>query len=332
MLTDILHFDSLVVFVLTAIAIIPIAKLIGDSTEALAHYYSTGVSAVLNSTCGNLVEIVLAVFAIKAGLIDLVKASITGSILGNILLISGLSLIAGGFPRKELTFRKSTIEIQTSMLMIALAGLLTPTIFSLTTNRSPVILSDFVALIMILVYIIGIIFSFRYNKHIITSEARPVDVVSPNGWSKRTSIAVLGCSTIAAAFLSEILIRSVEHVGKNFQLSELFIGVVVVAVIGNAAEHSSAITLARKGKVDLSLEITSASSIQIALFAVPILVLAGLIMDTPVTLVFTLFEVVAVFLAVLLAHFVASDGSTNWLEGLQLLSLYMIIAATFFFM
>ncbi len=331
-LSDFFRLNALFVFAVSAAAIIPMAKLIGDSTEALAHYYSTGVSALLNSTFGNMVEVILAVFAIRAGLMDLVKASITGSILGNILLIGGLSLLAGGLRFRDLSFRKNIISVQTSMLSIAVVGLVTPTVFSVTTGRSPTLLSDFVALLMVLTYFAGLLFTFRTHRHIITPAVEEVEASSPFGWSKRKSLAILGGSAVAAALLSEILIRSVEEAGQSLHLSELFVGAVVVAVVGNAAEHSSAITMARKGKMNLSLEITSASSIQIALFVVPVLVFSGLLLNSPVTLAFTEFEVITIFLAVILAHFVSHDGEGNWLEGVQLVSVYLIIAATFFFL
>ncbi len=331
-IVDLLHFDRLVVFIISAVAIIPMAKLIGDSTEELAHHYSAGMSAILNSTFGNLVELILAILAIRAGLIDLVKASITGSILGNILLISGLSIFVGGLKHREQSFNKSTIGVQTSMLTIAVVGLVTPTIFAATTGQSPVVLSDILAVLLMVTYFAGLLFTFTTHKHLISPTTPSIEEAPGRGWSKKMSLAVLGGAAVAAAVLSEILIRAVEEVGKNLNLSEVFVGAVVVAVIGNAAEHSSAILLARKGKMDLSLEITSASGIQVALLVVPALVFAGLILNSPVTLEFTMFEVIAVFLAVLLAHFVAHDGRSNWLEGLQMLSVYLIIAITFFFL
>jgi Ca2+:H+ antiporter len=331
------HADHLVLFVVSAIALIPLAKLIGDSTEHLATYYGPTAGSLLNVTFGNAAEIIIAVVAISAGLLDLVKASITGAIIGNILLILGLSVIAGGFRYKEQTFSRENISIQSSMLFLAIIGLAVPTILA-STILSPLenqvqVLSDALAFILLIVYVLGIVFTFITHKHLFTPPETAEDIQESHGthWSKKKSFLLLAVSMAGVIVVSEILVASVETTGEELGFGQLFVGAIIVGIVGNAAEHSSAILLARKGKMELSIGIAAGSGTQIALFVVPILVFAGIAMGQPFTLVFTLLELATIFLAAIILNLIVHDGKSNWFEGVMLTAVYIIIAIAFFF-
>ena len=360
-------YDSLVVFLISAISLIPLAKLIGDSTERLSVYYGPTVGSLLNVTFGNSAEIIIAIVAISAGLLNLVKASITGSILGNILLVFGLSLIAAGAfeKNKEQSFSRHNASIQTSMLFLAIIGLAVPTILSNTVLRTTAtttttitspeqldnqariqLLSDILAFLLLSAYISGIVFTFVTHKKLFYQingqqmeeklHGRPAQQQErqyhhDSIWSKKTSFLILAITMIGVVAVSEVLVDSVEATTKRFGFGELFVGAVVVGIVGNAAEHSSAIMLARKGKLDLSIGIAAGSGTQVALFVVPILVIAGMVMNHHFTLVFTVFELVAIFLAAIILNLIAHDGKSNWFEGFMLTIVYIIFAAGFFF-
>lgn len=333
------HADHLVLFVISAIALIPLAKLIGDSTEHLATYYGPTAGSLLNVTFGNAAEIIIAVTAISAGLLDLVKASITGAIIGNILLILGLSVIVGGFRYKEQSFSRENIGTQSSMLFLAIIGLAVPTILASTIlspseNQGQVqLLSDALAIILLIVYILGIVFTFVTHKHLFTLPETAEDIHESHGthWSKKKSFLLLAASMAGVIVVSEILVASVETTGEELGFGQLFVGAIIVGIVGNAAEHSSAILLARKGKMELSIGIAAGSGTQIALFVVPILVFAGIAMGQPFTLVFTLLELATIFLAAIILNLIVHDGRSNWFEGVMLTAVYIIIAIAFFF-
>ena len=323
------------------IGLIPLAKLIGDSTEHLATHYGTTFGSLLNVTFGNAAEIIISVVAINAGLIELVKASITGSILGNIMLIFGLSLIAGGVKHKEQIFNRENAGLQSSLIFLAIIGLAIPTILS-TTVLKPIdlesqlklqILSDVLAIVLICVYVAGILFTFFTHKHLFVAPGGADEVLEQNHnrWSKRKSFLILGASMVGVVAVSEILVGSVEETSKQFGFGELFVGAIIVGIVGNAAEHSSAILLARKGKIDLSIGIAAGSGTQIALFVVPILVMVGIILGQPFTLEFTLYELATLFLAAIIMNLIAHDGKSNWFEGIMLTAVYLIIAIGFYF-
>ncbi|MFL6341895.1 MAG: calcium/proton exchanger [Nitrososphaeraceae archaeon] len=362
---ELVHAEHIVLFVVAALGLIPLAKLIGDSTEHLAAYYGATLGSLLNVTFGNAAEIIIGVVSINAGLLDLVKASITGAILGNILLIFGLSIIAGGFKYKEQFFNRQNTGVQSSMLFLSVIGLAVPTVLAATTLK-PVyvssqiklqILSDSLAFLLLAVYIAGIIFTVFTHKHLFFAQP-PVEVQTEmegqkrlslgrketekegeveeeewnhKRWGKKKSFVLLGISMAGVIIVSEILVGSVEATTKEFGFGELFVGVVIIGIVGNAAEHTSAIILARKGKIDLSIGIAAGSGTQIALFVVPILVIAGIIIGKPVTLVFTIFELVSIFLAAIILNLIAHDGKSNWFEGLMLTTVYVIIAIGFYF-
>jgi Ca2+:H+ antiporter len=285
-------------------------------------------------------------------LLDLVKASITGAILGNILLIFGLSIIAGGSKHKEQFFNKENTGVQSSMLFLAVIGLAIPTVLA-TTALEPLdtsdqlkiqFLSDAIAFLLLAVYVAGIIFTFITHKHLFSVQLSPetreegkekVEQIEGREednrhWSKKKSFVLLGISMAGVVIVSEILVGSVEATTKEFGFGELFVGAIIIGIVGNAAEHSSAIILARKGKIDLSIGIAAGSGTQIALFVVPILVIAGIVMGRPFTLVFTIFELVSVFLAAIILNLIAHDGKSNWFEGVLLTAVYIAIAIGFF--
>jgi Ca2+:H+ antiporter len=344
------HANHIVLFVIAVIALIPLAKLIGDSTEHLATHYGPTMGSLLNVTFGNAAEIIIAIVAISAGLLDLVKASITGAIIGNILLIFGLSVVVGGFRFKEQKFSRENIGFQSSMLFLAIIGLAVPTIMAYTVlppSEHPgeiQLLSDSLAIILIIVYILGIIFTFFTHKHLFVQPEEPATAAG-NGaqpaaahdddhhghWSKKKSFILLAASMAGVIVVSEILVGSVEATGEELGFGELFVGAIIVGIVGNAAEHSSAILLARKGKMELSIGIAAGSGTQIALFVVPILVFAGIALGQPFSLVFTLFELAVIFLAAIILNLIVHDGRSNWFEGVMLTAVYVIIAIGFFF-
>jgi Ca2+:H+ antiporter len=349
-----IHAEQLIIFVVAAISLIPLAKLIGDSTEHLASHYGATLGSLLNVTFGNAAEIIIAIVAINAGLLELVKASITGAILGNILLIFGLSIMISGFKFKEQFFNKENTGIQASMLFLAVIGLIIPTVLAATVlnpgdelNQIKIqFLSDALAFLLLAVYIAGLVFTFFTHKHLFTSRLvnQGVDEIAVKGknnntkenlqqleMSKKKSFILLGLSMAGVIVISEILVGSVEVVTAEFGFGELFVGAIIIGIVGNAAEHSSAILLARKGKMDLSIGIAAGSGTQIALFVVPILVIAGILLNRPFTLVFTGFEIISVLLAAIIMNLIAHDGKSNWFEGVMLIAVYIIIAIGFFF-
>lgn len=328
---DFLHFSPTILFFLSALAIVPLAKYIGEATEELSIYTGPAVGGLLNATFGNATEFIISIFALQAGLIEVVKASITGSIIGNLLLVLGMSIFFGGLKRNKQEFNKTAAMSVGSSLLLAVIALVVPAIFTLTApqigGRIIEQLSIFVAVFMIIVYCASIYFTLVTHKHLYVSE---VGEVGPN-WSKAKSIGVLLIATIFVGWMSEILVGSIEPIVKNLGWTELFIGIVVVAVIGNAAEHTSAIVMALKNKMDLAIQVSVGSATQIVMFVAPLLVLVSLFFKQQMSLVFNIFELVSIVLSVLIVNFVVEDGESNWLEGLQLIMAYAIIAVAFFF-
>ena len=358
------HSEPLLIFIFAAIALIPLAKLIGDSTEHLAIHYGTTIASLLNVTFGNAAEIIIGIVALSAGLVNLVKASIIGSIIGNILLIFGLSLVVGGLKQKEQFFNKENTSYQSSMLFLAIIGLAVPTILSITVSNPTTevslvgqgniqFISDVLAFVLLGVYIASIIFTFVTHKHLFAIPSMEREEVNglrgikgnklykdidnqrqhseDSHWSKKKSILLLGAGVIGVVLVSEVLVSSVEVTIKKFGFGEVFVGAIIVGIVGNAAEHSSAIMLARRGKLDLSIGIAAGSGTQVAIFVVPILVITGIVLNRPFNLVFTIYELAMVFLAALILNLIAHDGKSNWFEGIMLTAAYIMIAVGFFF-
>jgi len=323
--------SPLIMFFLSALAIIPLAKFIGEATEELSVYTGPALGGLLNATFGNATELIIGIFAIRAGLIEVVKASITGSIIGNLLLVLGMAMFAGGLKHKKQEFNKTASITSASVLLLAVAALVMPAIFNLTAPSAGNVivekLSILVAVFMLVVYFSSLWFMLYTHRHLYAEEVGELEAK----WSKLKSITILLIATAAVAWVSEILVGSIEPIIKNFGWTELFIGVIFVAIIGNAAEHTSAIIMARKNRMDLALQISVGSSTQIAMFVAPFLVLVSLFFREQMSLIFNSFELVAIILSVMIANLVVEDGESNWFEGVQLMMAYAIMGVAFFF-
>lgn len=328
------------VFFLSCLSIIPLAGLIGSSTERLAERTSEGIGALLNATFGNAAELIIALLALNAGLYDVVKASITGSIIGNILLVLGLSFLAGGMKYSVQKFNPTGARTLSIMLTLASIGLIAPALFHYFGHneiaRRENDLSVEIAVVLIVTYGFSLLFSLKTHKQLFVGSV-PDEIGTAGGahrqWSIQKSLLTLLVSSAAVAWMSEILVGTVEPAAHAMGLTSVFIGVIVVAIIGNAAEHSSAVSAALKNRMDLSVGIAVGSSIQVALFIGPILVFASYcIGPSTMDLVFTPIEVIAIGLAALINYQIASDGESTWIEGIQLLSVYCILAIVFYFL
>ena len=327
--------DSVLVFAAAGIGIVPLAWSMGLATEELGKHAGPGVGGLLNATFGNATELIIALVALFNGLQDVVKASLTGSIIGNVLLVLGLSMVAGGLKHKRQTFSREASGILTAMLLLAVIGLVMPELYVLSTEAkggtSRLTLEEMsigIAGILLAAYILGLIFSLGTHKDLFNPVS---DVKEKPRWSIRLSMAVLIVSTILVAVQSELLVSSLEKAKSSLGMTDLFIGVIIVAVVGNAAEHSSAIIMARKNKMELSVSIAMSSTAQIALFVGPFLVFASLLTPAVMTLNFEIFELIAIALSAAVLSAVVSDGQSNWYEGVILVLVYAIMAVAFFF-
>lgn len=331
-----LHWDPVVIFAIACVALIPLAGLIGEATEALAAVTGPKIGGLLNATLGNAAELIITIVAIRAGLLDLVKASITGSILGNLLLVMGASLLLGGLRHGRQTFNRQSQATNATLLVLATIALVIPSLFnhSLDGEELSVMTEEYislgVAIVMIIVYGLGLFYTLRSDKSTALSHAGGTETEAPH-WSVRTSLIMLALATGATVWMSEILVHEVEAVTAALGLSEFFLGIILIPLIGNVAEHLVAVQVAMKNQMDLSLEIALGSSLQIAIFVAPVLVFVALAFGQYLNLVFNQFEVVALIAAVLVANLVAADGETNWLEGAQLIAVYLVLGVAFFF-
>jgi Ca2+:H+ antiporter len=339
------HADPVLIFATAALGVIPTAALMGRSTEELAARTGPGIGGLLNVTFGNFPELVIAFFALREGLQEVVKASIIGSILGNILLVMGLAMLVGGWGRARQTFSATGAQVQASMLLLAAVALVMPTIFQLVHGGSlPRVgeeivnfgtdlehMSFAVAIILLLSYIAGLIFSLRTHQHLFNPEHGEDDHVD-TAWPVRRSVITLAGAGVAVGLMSEILVGSINEASETIGLSNFFVGLIVVAVVGNAAEHWVAVYFAMRDKMDLAVNIAVGSSAQIALFVAPVLVLLSfLVGPNPMALVFNGYELGAVLLALLIANLVIADGESTWYEGLQLLAVYTVLGIVFFY-
>ncbi|HWB68478.1 MAG TPA: calcium/proton exchanger [Solirubrobacterales bacterium] len=335
--------DAGLVFVASALGIVPTAALMGRATEELAARSGPGVGGLLNVTFGNAPELIIALFALGQGLHEVVKASIVGSIIGNILLVLGASMLAGGLGREKQTFSRTSASVQTSMLLLAAAALLMPAIFELVEGkglpRPGAELVDYgstvehlslaVAVVLIATYVLGLVFSLKTHRDIFNPDYEDEDTW---GWSVRTSIVALAIAGVLVGVMSEVLVGSISEASHAVGLSEFFIGAIVVAIVGNAAEHWVAVLVARKDKMDLAVNIAIGSSAQVALFVAPVLVLASFFLGPhPLALVFNGFELGAILIAILIANYVTQDGESTWFEGAQLLAVYVVFGIAFYY-
>lgn len=326
------HQAPLLVFLLACCAVVPLAGFMGDATEHLASRTGPTVGGLLNATFGNAAELIIGLVALNAGLIPLVKFSIIGSILGNLLLIMGLSLVAGGLRATELRFSRTAAGMSAGMLAAAVVGLVFPALMHATHPAGPALdelhMSEGVAAVLLLTYGFSLLFTLKTHKWLMGGDPHEVP---RRAWGAGKALMVLAIATAAIAYLSEMLVHSVQEAGDAVGLTPMFVGLIIIPLIGNAAEHASAIMMARRGKMDLSLQIAYGSSTQIALLVAPVLVFAGVLMGQDMNLVFSPFEVVAVGLAVVITAIGTTDGESHWFEGVMLLAVYALIAIAAFF-
>lgn len=326
-------------FFFAAVAIIPLAGWMGSATEQLSHRLGQGIGGLLNASFGNAAELIIALMALRAGLIDVVKASITGSIIGNLLLVLGAAVFAGGLRHKSQQFNKTAVRASCTALILAASALIIPSVFHHTAARQPggwtpaaeQNLSLAIACVLLATYIALLIFSLGTHRQLYTGTPDTKDFDEP-AWSVKRSVIVLIVATGAVAWVSEFLVGAVEAARHSLGVTETFVGIIIVAVVGNAAEHSTAVTMALKNKMDLALGIAIGSSLQIALFVAPVLVFCSYLFSYPLNLEFTLPEIAAVVMAAFVADQISGDGESNWLEGVQLLALYAIIGLLFYFL
>ena len=332
-----LEWGDLIVFITAALAILPLAAWMGTATEEITVVVGPGIGGFLNATFGNATELIIALVALNAGLIDVVKASITGSIISNLLLVMGLSMLLGGIRYKEQTFESVVARVNASSMNLAVIAILLPTAMNYTSigisEATVQNLSLAVAIVLILVYGLTLLFSMKthaylYEVGVAEIEEDEVTHEKPNLWL--WSGVLLVC-TLLVAWESELLVDSLEVATSKLGLSALFTGVILVPIIGNAAEHATAVTVAMKNKMDLAMSVAVGSSMQIALFVAPVLVIAGWIVGQPMDLDFNPFELVAVAVSVLIANSISSDGKSNWLEGTLLLAAYTVLGFAFYF-
>jgi Ca2+:H+ antiporter len=341
---ELAHGGAVLLFAVSALGVIPTAALMGRATEELAARSGPGIGGLLNVTFGNAPELIIALFALNAGLHEVVKASIVGSIIGNILLVLGASMYIGGLGRDRQRFNATAASAQSSMLLLAIAAVVMPAVYELVSgtglpspnseridyDSSVEHLSLITAIVLIGAYVGGLVFSLRTHRDLFNPQIEDEELdLEP--WSVRKSVGALAVAGVAVAVMSEILVGSISETAEKAGISEFFIGAIIVAIVGNAAEHWVAVLVARKDKMDLAVNIAIGSSAQIALFVAPALVLASyLIGPGPLALVFNGFELSAIVLAALIANQVTQDGESTWFEGLQLLAVYTIVAVTFF--
>jgi Ca2+:H+ antiporter len=348
------------VFLTSCLSIIPIAGWMGDATEHLAEHTGEGIGGLLNATFGNAAELIIALVALSQatadnGMHDVVKASITGSIIGNILLVLGGACLAGGLRYKTLQFSGPAVRSYSSMLFIAAISLVLPAVFHYVGGKNLAArerdLSVEISVVMLVTYALSLVFSLKTHKNLFEGDATEHEspselpqIAAPQEsspgvavvekeevWSLKKSLGVLGVATVVIGVLAEWMVGSVTHAAEAFGMSSVFVGIIVVAIVGNAAEHSTALMAARKNRMDLALGVAIGSSIQIALFVAPVLVMASHFLGhDPMDLVFSPMEVIAVVVSVLIAEQITGDGETHWLEGVQLLSVYAVLALVFY--
>ncbi len=335
----VVHASPVALFLTSAIAIVPLAGLMGKATEMLATRVGAGLGGLLNATFGNAAELIIAIFALRAGLGELVKASLTGSIIGNVLLVFGLCALFGGVRHSRQAFNRTAANLGATMLLLSAVALVVPAVFYLiggasgsaaleTAERS---LSLEISVVLMVCYVLALVFSLGTHGHLFEGTGGSSHEPEASVWPLRRSLAVLFASAAMVGWMSEILVGGAGETAETLGMSEVFIGVIIVALVGNAAEHSTALMAALKDKMDLALNIAVGSSVQIALFVAPLLVfLSYAVAPEPMDLLFTPLEIVAVAIAVLVVGQISDDGETHWMEGALLLAVYAILGLAFF--
>jgi Ca2+:H+ antiporter len=339
------HANPVLVFSAAALAVVPCAAVMGEATEAIAAKTGPGIGGLLNVTFGNAPELIIAFFALLEGLQEVVKASLVGSIMGNVLLVLGAAMLVGGLPRDKQTFSRTAANAQSAMLLLALAALIFPALFQLIHGGGlPAVgeervdfgsdlekLSFGVAIILLVSYLAGLFFSLRTHRAVFNPYQEESEEEAHH-WSLRRAAIYLAVSAVVVGVMAEILVGSISEAAEDIGLSEFFVGLFVVAIVGNAAEHWVAVLVASKDKMDLAVNIAIGSSAQIALFVAPLLVLLSFVFGpNPMALVFNGYELGGLMFAVLIANFVTQEGESNWFEGVQLLALYAVLGLVFYF-
>ncbi|MDO6657889.1 calcium/proton exchanger [Anaerobacillus sp. 1_MG-2023] len=332
---SLLHWSQTLMFIVYCLTIISLAAFMGRATESLAVISGPRIGGLLNATFGNAVELIISIFALREGLIEIVLASLTGSVLGNLLLVAGLSFFVGGLKFKRQKFNVFDARHNSGLLMFGvIVAFVIPEVFSMGMSDAEAIsLSTGISIILIMLYLAALFFKLVTHRgvyqHVSDQEGGDHAHEEPE-WSRKKAMLVLALSTAAVAYVSESLVHTFETVGETFGWSELFIGVIIVAIVGNAAEHASAIIMAYKNKMDVAVEIAVGSTLQVAMFVAPLLVLISLFFPVQMPLVFTLPELVTMVTAVLLMIVISNDGETNWFEGATLLAAYLIMGIGFY--
>jgi Ca2+:H+ antiporter len=337
--------DPIIIFFSSALGVVPTAALMGRATEELAHRAGPGIGGLLNVTFGNAPELIIALFALEKGLQEVVKASIIGSILGNLLLVMGAAMLIGGWGRERNKFVAEAASAQATMLLLATVALVLPAMFLIARGGELPQLSDeatnfpsaveqmsfAVAIVLLLSYFAGLWFSLRTHRDVFNPDTEEEDAAA-HAWSIKKSVGLLALAGVAVGFMSEILVGSIEEASKGIGLSPFFVSLIIVAIVGNAAEHWVAVYFAARDKMDIALAIAIGSSAQIALFVMPVLVLLSFVLGPfPLSLEFSGLEIGAILLAVLIASHVSQDGESTWFEGVQLLAVYVVVGIVFYF-
>ncbi|MFJ5716207.1 calcium/proton exchanger [Neobacillus sp. NPDC093127] len=328
-----MHWPSMILFILYCITIIALSSFMGRATESLAIVAGPRIGGLLNATFGNAVELIISIFSLKAGLVGIVLASLTGSVLGNLLLVAGLSFFIGGLKFKRQEFNVFDARHNSGLLIFAvMIAFVIPEVFSMNMNETKTIsLSIGISVILIVLYLAALFFKLVTHRGVYqpSGETEEHEKEVPE-WGKGKAIAVLFIATIAVAYISEHLVHTFEFVAESFGWTELFIGVIIVAIVGNAAEHASAVLMAYKNKMDVAVEIAIGSTLQVAMFVLPVLVLISLFFEQSMPLLFSWQELIAMVSSVLLMVIISNDGESNWFEGLTLLAAYVIMGIGFF--
>lgn len=319
------------VFAACALGIVPLAGLMGEATEALAHRAGPAAGGLLNATFGNAAELIITVFALRAGLVTLVKASLIGSILGNLLVILGLSIVAAAWRVPEITFSATVAAASLGMMVLAVTAFAAPALYAIAHPApDPLVIlhiSDGIAVFLVVTYLLSLVFTLRTHRSLLQPDAGGGE----HHWAPKLAIAILAGATALVAWLSEILVGVTEEASHAIGLSEAFVGLILIPIIGNAAEHATAVVVARKGQMELAFQIATGSSTQVALFVAPVLVAVGHGMGRQMDFAFSSFEVAALGLASIAVAVLALDGKSNWFEGVQLIGLYGVLAVVAFF-
>ncbi len=321
-------------FVLCALALVPLARIMGEATEVIAHQLGSGLGGLMNASFGNAAELIIAIAALRAGHPEVVKASITGAILGNILLVLGMAILAGGLTREKQTFNATAALSGAGMMFLALTAIAIPDVYHVSRGEEAVPhlqpLSIAIAVVLLLLYVLSLVFPLKTHAHIYAGEEDDTEVEEPR-WSTKTAVVYLLLATVGVVVVAEFMIHALEPAIATFGFTHTFVGVIVIAIVGNAAEHSTAVLMALKNKMDLAFNIAFESSKQIALFVAPLLVLLSRPLGHPLTLEFSHLEVFGIAVGVGSATLIALDGESNWLEGAMLIGVYAILGVTFFF-